>query len=94
MAYRTQMRIIGQILETAQENQQDGNGASVTYLIRKANVPHQRLRGLLGTLVSQGLLERSEYAGAQRYKISMSGREFLRAYYSFAGFAESFGLSI
>ncbi|RNJ76771.1 MAG: transcriptional regulator [Nitrosopumilus sp. H13] len=93
-AYRTHMKIIGEILETTQEDLQDGNGASVTYLIRKANISHSRISGILSTLVSQGLLEQTAGGGANKYKISQSGREFLRAYYAFTRFADSFGLSI
>ena len=41
--YRTHMKIIGDILSTTKDDLQDGNGASVTYLIRKANVSHSRI---------------------------------------------------
>ena len=58
--YRTHMKIIGDILSTTKDDLQDGNGASVTYLIRKANVSHSRISRILTTLVSQGLLERVE----------------------------------
>ena len=81
--YRTHMKIIGDILSTTKDDLQDGNGASVTYLIRKANVSHSRISRILTTLVSQGLLERVENHGSNKYKISQSGREFLQAYYAF-----------
>lgn len=54
--YRTRMKIIGDILSTTQDDLQDENGASVTYLIRKANISHSRISRILKTLVSQGLL--------------------------------------
>lgn len=92
--YRTQMKIIGEILECAQADQQDGRGTSVTYLIRKANVSHTRISQILGTLVSQGLLEQTTSGGASKYRISQTGRDFLREYYAFTEFASSFGLSI
>lgn len=93
-AYRTRVRIVCDVLETAREDMQDGNGTSVTYMLRRANLSHPRMTGILGALVSQGLLEQATYRGSCRYRISQSGREFLQAYYSFTRFAESFGLSI
>ena len=92
--YRTKMKIIGEILSTTRDDLQDDDGATVTYLIRKANVSHSRISNLLKTLVSQGLLEQVESQGSNKYKISQNGREFLQAYYSFTNFTDNFGLSI
>ncbi len=92
--YRTHMKIIGDILVTTRDELQDDSGASVTYLIRKANISHGRISRILGTLVSQGLLEQVDSRGACRYKISSSGREFLQEYQTFSKFADNFGLSI
>ena len=92
--YRTHMKIIGDILYTTRDDLQDGNGSSVTYLIRKANISHARISRILHTLVSQGLLEQTGSTGASKYKISQSGREFLQAYQSFSTFADNFGLTI
>ena len=92
--YRTKMKIIGEILSTTRDDLQDEDGATVTYLIRKANVSHSRISNLLKTLVSQGLLEQVESQGSNKYKISQNGREFLQAYYSFTNFTDNFGLSI
>lgn len=92
--YRTHMKIIGDILSIARDNLQDYDGASVTYLIRKANVSHVRLSRILRNLVSQGLLEQVNSNGATRYRISQSGRDFLEAYQEFSRFAENFGLTI
>lgn len=92
--YRTHMKIIGDILATTRDDQQDENGASVTYLIRKANISHSRISTILKTLVSQGLLEKIENQGSNKYKISQPGREFLQAYYTFTSFADNFGLNI
>ncbi len=92
--YRTHMKIIGDILETTRYDLQDENGASVTYLIRKANISHSRISRILKTLVSQGLLERVDTQGSNKYRISQSGREFLQAYYTFTNSADDFGLSI
>ena len=92
--YRTHMKIIGDILETTRDNFQDDDGATVTYLIRRANISHGRISRILKDLVSQGLLEQVKPSGASKYKISLSGREFLKAYKSFSKFAENFGLTI
>lgn len=88
------MKIIGEILSTTRDDLQDDDGATVTYLIRKANVSHSRISNLLKTLVSQGLLEQVKSQGSNKYKISQNGREFLQAYYSFTNFTDNFGLSI
>ena len=92
--YRTHMKIIGDILATTRDDLRDEEGATVTYLIRKANISHSRISRILKTLVSQGLLEQVEIQGSNKYKISDSGREFLQAYYTFTNFANHFGLSI
>jgi len=92
--YRTQMKIIGDILSTTRDDLQDENGATITYLIRKANMSHSRISRLLKTLVLQGLLEQANSQGSNRYKISKSGREFLQAYNSFTKFTDNFGLNI
>lgn len=92
--YRTHMKIIGDILSTTRDDLQDEDGATVTYLIRKANISHSRISRILKTLVSQGLLEQMDSQGSNKYKISQSGREFLQAYHTFTNFADSFGLNI
>ncbi|HUU48336.1 MAG TPA: winged helix-turn-helix domain-containing protein [Nitrosopumilaceae archaeon] len=92
--YRTHMKIIGDILSTTRDDLQDEDGATVTYLIRKANVSHSRISRMLQILVSQGLLEKVNEQGSSKYKISQSGREFLHAYNTFSGFATNFGLTI
>ena len=53
------MKIIGDILSTTRDDLQDDDGATVTYLIRKANISHSRISRILKTLVSQGLLRTS-----------------------------------
>jgi len=92
--YRTHMKIIGDILATTRDDLQDEDGATITYLIRKANISHSRISRILKTLVSQGLLEKIDNQGSNKYKISQPGRDFLQAYYTFTNFADSFGLSI
>lgn len=92
--YRTHMSIIGDILATTRDETPDESGASVTYLIRKANVSHVRLSKILEMLVQQGLLEQRSSDRACKYKISDRGREFLQAYRGFREFADNFGLRI
>ncbi|MGI0008193.1 MAG: winged helix-turn-helix domain-containing protein [Nitrosopumilaceae archaeon] len=88
------MSIIGDILATTRDEAPDESGASVTYLIRKANVSHVRLSKILEMLVQQGLLEQRSSDRACKYKISDRGREFLTAYRGFREFADNFGLRI
>jgi len=92
--YRTQIEIVGDILDVTQDNTLDNDGASVTHIIRKANVSHGRVSKILKNLVSQGLLEQVNSDRAGKYKISISGREFLRAYKTFSNFVDDFGLTI
>jgi predicted transcriptional regulator len=88
------MSIIGDILTTTRDEVPDETGASVTYLIRKANISYGRISKILETLVQQGLLEQTNSDRACKYKISSRGREFLQAYRGFREFAENFGLRI
>lgn len=92
--YRTHMSIIGDILTTTRDEIPDETGASVTYLIRKANISYGRISKILETLVQQGLLEQTSSDRACKYKISSRGREFLQAYRGFREFADTFGLRI
>ena len=93
-SYRTHIKIVGEILDTTLDSVDEHDGASVTHLIRKANISHGRLSIILNNLVSQGLLEQVNSKGSFRYKISSSGQEFLSAYRTFRDFSEDFGLTI
>ena len=92
--YRAQIVIVTDILDVAQDNTSNDDGASVTHLIRNANISHGRLSKILKNLVSQGLLEQINSDRASKYRISMSGREFLQAYKTFSEFTDGFGLTI
>ena len=92
--YRAQIEIVGDILDVAQENTFDNDGATVTHLVRGANISHSRLSKILKNLVSQGLLEQVNSDRANKYKISVSGSEFLQAYKTFSKFTDDFGLTI
>ena len=93
-SYRTHIKIVGEILDTATYSVDEHEGTSITHLIRKANISHGRLSTILNNLVSQGLLEQVNSKGSCRYKISSSGQEFLSAYKTFRDFSEDFGLTI
>ena len=92
--HRTQIKIIGEILDTTTREIDEHEGATITQIIRNANIPHGRLSMILSTLVSQGLLEQINSKRSNRYKISASGREFLTAYKTFREFSDDFGLTI
>jgi predicted transcriptional regulator len=91
---RTRISIIADILDTAREYSYEGhdNGAPVTHLIRRANVPHRRLSSIVLELKASGLL--SEVPSEFKYRISDKGIEFLKNYNQFKGLAESFGLKV
>ncbi|AIC15959.1 hypothetical protein NVIE_017010 [Nitrososphaera viennensis EN76] len=90
---RTHISIIADILDTARQYSYEGydEGAPVTHLIRKANVPHRRLSSIVSELKAYGLLSE---APDSKYRISEKGMEFLNSYNQFKGFAESFGLKV
>ena len=92
--HRTQIKIIGEILDTATHEIDEYEGATITHIIKNANISHGRLSMILSTLVSQGLLEQVNSKRSHRYKISASGREFLVAYKTFREFSDDFGLTI
>ena len=54
--YRTHMKIIGDILTTTRDDLQDDGGATVTYLIRKANISHVRISKILKNFKTFGPL--------------------------------------
>ena len=92
--HRTQIKIIGEILDTTTSEIDEHEGITITHIIRKADISHGRLSTILNTLVSQGLLEQVNSERSCRYKISPSGREFLVAYKTFREFSDDFGLTI
>jgi predicted transcriptional regulator len=54
--YRTQLRIIADVLSTARDMNSEGNGVGVTTLLRKGNMSYSRMTKLLSELVGYGLL--------------------------------------
>ncbi|MFQ5920650.1 MAG: winged helix-turn-helix domain-containing protein [Nitrososphaerales archaeon] len=92
--YRTHVRIVADILNTARDCSDESGGVGITVLIRRANVSYGRLRKILGMLVEGGLLQEISEERASRYRISEKGMEFLKVYSNFHDFSESFGLKI
>jgi predicted transcriptional regulator len=92
--YRTQGRIIADVLSAARDLNTEGTGVGVTTLLRKGNLPYGRMTKMLSELVGSGLLIELEAKEAPRYRISDNGLQFLRAYSSFEDFAQSFGLML
>jgi predicted transcriptional regulator len=94
LIYRTQVKIIADILKATKEYGYSEEGAGVTTIIRRANMPHSRLRKTLSDLVSAGLLDETGSGKVTKYRISNKGEEFLQAYSRFEHFAGTFGLRL
>ena len=92
--YRTQVRIIADVLSTARDMNIEGNGVGVTMLLRKGNMSYSRMSKLLSELVGSGLILELSGDKISKYMISDKGIQFLEAYYQFEDFAQSFGLRL
>lgn len=71
MIYRTQIRIIADILSVTKKVKYNDTGIGVIKIIRKANLSHSRLMKILKDLVSSGLIEESFKGKICRYKLSI-----------------------
>lgn len=92
--YRTQGRIIADILATARDMNTEGQGVGITTLLRRGNVSYTRMSKLIVELVGAGLLLEETLEKTAKYKISVKGIEFLKAYMQFEDFAQSYGLRL
>ena len=92
--YRTQVRIIADVLSTARDLNTEGSGVGVTALLRRGNMSYTRMSKLLSELVGSGLLLELNGERISKYMISERGMKFLAAYRSFEDFAQSFGLRL
>jgi|ETN02SMinimDraft_4_1059925.scaffolds.fasta_scaffold117952_2 predicted transcriptional regulator len=93
--YRTQIRIIADVLSVTKDNQiNDKVGVGITTLLRKSNIPHQRLIKLIKNLIESGLLAIITDKKSSKYIITDEGRKFLNEYTKFQDFALAFGLRI
>ncbi|MDV3244417.1 MAG: hypothetical protein LYZ66_04485 [Nitrososphaerales archaeon] len=92
--YRTQFRIIADVLGTARDMNTEGSGVGITTLLRKGNMSYTRMTKLLSELVGSGLLVELNAEKISKYRISDKGLQFLDAYHNFENFAQSFGLRL
>jgi len=92
--YRTQTKIIADILATARDMNTEGEGVGITTLLRRGNVSYARMTKLITDLVGAGLLVELNIEKNSKYKISDKGLSFLHAYSQFEDFAQSFGLRL
>ena len=92
--YRTQVKIIADVLSTAKDLNSEGDGVGITTLLRKANMSYGRVTKLVSELVGSGLLEELSGDKTSKYVITAKGMQFLVAYQGFEDFAESFGLRL
>ena len=92
--YRTQVRIIADVLSSARDLNTEGSGVGVTALLRRGNMSYTRMTKLLSELVGSGLLLELNREKISKYMISEKGIQFLAAYSSFEDFATSFGLRL
>ena len=92
--YRTQGKIIADILATARDMNTDGQGVGITMLLRRGNVSYSRMTKLIVELVGAGLLVEETLEKASKYRISDKGMTFLQAYVQFEDFAQSYGLRL
>jgi len=92
--YRTQGKIIADILTTARDMNQDGQGVGITTLLRRGNVSYTRMTKLIVDLVGAGLLLEETLEKNSKYKISDKGMTFLQQYVQFEEFAQSYGLRL
>jgi len=92
--YRTQGRIIADILATARDMNTEGQGVGITTLLRRGNVSYSRMTKLIVELVGAGLLLEETLEKSPKYRISDKGMMFLQAYMQFEDFAQSYGLRL
>jgi predicted transcriptional regulator len=92
--YRTQVKIIADVLTTAKDMNTEGSGVGITTLLRRGNMSYTRMTKLLSELVGSGLLVELNNEKISKYMISDRGLQFLAAYSQFEDFAQSFGLRL
>jgi len=76
--HRTQIKIVGEILDTATHEIDEHEGTTITHIIRKANISHGRLSRILNNLVSQGLLEQVNSKRSFVIKLVIQEENFLQ----------------
>lgn len=92
--YRTQAKIIADILVTARDSNTGGSGVGITTLLRRGNVSYSRMVKLIGDLVGSGLLLELTEEKSSKYIISERGMKYIQVFNQFESFADSFGLKL
>ena len=90
--YRNSTQIVYDVLDVTQDAGQAG--IVVTHMCRKANLSHGRLKNLLQSLTSSGLMNEITYDGKNAFVVTPKGIQFLDEYKKFHEFAGSFGLEM
>lgn len=91
-AYRTSIKIIGDILACTEESGEQR--IRVSSLHARANVSSIRLSKFVTDLTSAGLIATKEINKKNAFIITQKGREYLKSYQRFIGIAESYGLEL
>ena len=94
VTYRTQVKIVADILSVAKNSTERIEGVGISTILRKANISYTRTIKLLNELVGSGLLVEIPQIRGNRYQISNQGIQFLQEYSRFEEFAEDFGLRL
>lgn len=90
--YRNSMQITGSILQVAQDG--DRAGVPISTIIRKANLPYQRLNKFLDNLTGNGLMVKITEDNRHAFIITEKGIKYLDQYKKFADIAGSFGFEL
>ena len=92
--YRTQVKIVADILLAVRDYEDGKEGVGITLLLRKGNMPYSRMTKMLDDLVSSGLLLIHANGKGNKYTISSQGIGYLQEYSRFKEFAVAFGLRL
>ena len=87
---RTRCRIFADILLAIR----DGEPARITFLVHRANLPHDRLTNYLNQLEALGLVTKNGSEGAISYSISETGRVYLIEFRKIKEFGDIFGVDV
>lgn len=90
-AYRTSIKIVGDILAYAEES---GEGIRASSLHTKANLSSLRLSKFVNDLTGAGLIATKKIDKKNAFMITSKGREYLESYKRFISIAELYGLEL
>ena len=92
MKYRNTLQITAELLDITKDSGM--NGIGTTNLIQKNNISHSRLKPLLSSLTSSGLVNEIKYDGRNTFVITEKGQLLLEQYKKFSDLAGTFGLEM